>query len=658
MPVEPCIPKGPGPHGHDLYALFGAGSWVRTDVEGPGTVNRENAARYRPDIDGLRALAILPILLLHCGITQLRGGFIGVDIFFVISGYLITGIIHRDMTLGTFSIGRFYRRRIVRILPALGVMAALVLAIGCFLLLPTSLSDLGRSLAATSVFGSNIYFYATGDYFAQASDMKPLIHTWSLAVEEQFYLFYPLLLLSLRNLDRSALAKVLAGIAVISFAIGAWLAVDAATAGYFLLPSRIWELLLGGLVALGWYPRIPEGSFRSSLCLLAIAGIIVCAVLTGSGWPFPVPFALPPVAGAAFLLAYAPGTHAAKLLSSPILRGVGLISYSLYLWHRPIIAFYLVDRPVTLSWSDTAILLMLTFAAATLSYYLVEKPALKKWRGGCGPAPYLLAVIGIAAFAAAGLLVSSKADVIRPLPPRVAFVESFMGFEASPRGKAQFGTDSCFVIPTGKGFDPNCLRPASDRANVLLVGDSHAAQLSQALRKAVAPARLLQATAAGCRPLLVGKGLRRCRAIVQSALHDVDYGRVRTVILAGRWFAEDIEPLADTVRFLKGKGAAVIAVGPVVEYDADVPEILARAMLEGQPGRIAAMKLSDREQLDHELAPAVLAAGGRYVSYRPLECPGGQCRLFTITGAPLHMDHSHVTPQIAEEMAALIARGL
>lgn len=619
-------------------------------------MNREDAARYRLDIDGLRALAILPILLLHCGVTQLRGGFIGVDIFFVISGYLITGIIHRDVSAGNFSLGRFYRRRIVRILPALAFMAAIVLAIGCILLLPTSLRDLGRSLAATSVFGSNIYFYATGDYFAQASDMKPLIHTWSLAVEEQFYVFYPLLLLGLRKLDRSSLAKVLAGLAVLSFLIGGWCAANAATAGYFLLPSRIWELLLGGLVALEWYPRIREGWVRSALCLVALAGIIVCAAVTGSGWPFPVPFALPPVAGAAFLLAYAPGTGAARLLSSPVLRGVGLLSYSLYLWHRPIIAFYLVDRAVTLDWTDTAILLAMIFAVAFLSYWLVERPTLRRWRNGSGPVPHILALTGIAAFASAGLLVAANAHAIRPLPARVAFVASFMGFEASSAGKAQFGTDSCFVIPTGKDYDPRCLRPEPARPNVLLVGDSHAAQLSQALRQAIAPAHLLQATAAGCRPLLVGKGLRRCRAIVENAFHATDFAQVRTVILAGRWFTEDISPLSDTVRFLKAKGVTVIVVGPVVEYDADVPEILARAMIDGQPDRIAALRLPDREELDRQLAPVIRAAGGQYVSYRPLECPEGRCRLFTSTGAPLHMDHSHVTPQIAEEMATAIVK--
>ncbi|WP_157190191.1 acyltransferase family protein [Novosphingobium sp. Rr 2-17] len=618
-------------------------------------MKQQHAAHYRPDIDGLRSLAIVPILLLHCGVTSLRGGFIGVDIFFVISGYLITGIIVRELDQETFSLTQFYRRRIVRILPALAVMAAFTLLAGCLILLPNPLRDLGQSAAAVSVFASNIYFFATGDYFAQASELKPLIHTWSLAVEEQFYLFYPLLLLALRRLDRRRLIVILCCIGLLSFAIGGWLAAYQATAGYFLLPARIWELVLGALISLGFFPRLAHGFIRSALCLLAIAGILVCAVVTGSGWPFPVPFALPPTAAAAFLLAYAPGTSAAKLLSARIPRAIGLISYSLYLWHRPIVALYLAGRSYTLGWQDSLLLLMLSGIAATASYWLVEQPAQKRWRSGTGLKPHLSAAIGIVVWAAAGLAIAANADRIRHLPPKVSFVASYLGFEASPAGRRQFGTDRCFVIPTGKNYDPSCMTAAIDRPNVLLVGDSHAAQLSDALRQAMPNAHILQATAAGCRPLLSGQGLRRCRAIVDAAFHTTDSTKIGTVILAGRWFDADAEPLAQTVRFLKGRGFKVLIVGPVVEYDADVPEILARAMLAGDPGRILALRTIERERLDHKLAPIVKASGARYVSYLPIECPANRCRLFTATGAPLHMDQSHVTPELAQQMAQSIA---
>ena len=207
------------------------------------------ALGHRPEIDGLRSLAILPILLLHCGVSALAGGYIGVDIFFVISGYLITAIVMREVVAGSFSLVDFYRRRIVRILPALVVMIAVVLAAGCVLLFPVELRKLGQSAAATAAFGSNIYFYLTIDYFS--SDTNPLVHTWSLAVEEQFYLLYPLLLIALQRAQRRSIIGLFVVLSVISFAIGGYLAFRDPSAAFYLLPSRIWELLLGGLVALG-----------------------------------------------------------------------------------------------------------------------------------------------------------------------------------------------------------------------------------------------------------------------------------------------------------------------------------------------------------------------------------------------------------------------
>jgi peptidoglycan/LPS O-acetylase OafA/YrhL len=357
--------------------------------------------RYRPDIDGLRALAILPILLLHCGVTRLRGGFVGVDIFFVISGYLITAIMLRDIADGRFSIARFYRHRIVRILPALLVMMTVTLALGCVLLLPNQLRDLGLSAAATSVFGSNVYFYLTSDYFAAASDAKPLVHTWSLAVEEQFYLLYPLLLWSLRGLSRQRLAQVIASLAIASFAIGGWLATTYPSAAFFLLPARISELSLGALVALGAVP-VANRSIRATLCILAIAVIAASCVAVSSGWPFPVPFALPPAVAAAVLLAYGGEGPTAKLLGAWPLRTVGLISYSAYLWHRPIIAFYQIRHGSTLAPAETFGLLCASLGAAWLSFTLIERPASRRWRSGSGLAPHAVAVVLLAAMAVAG----------------------------------------------------------------------------------------------------------------------------------------------------------------------------------------------------------------------------------------------------------------
>ncbi|CAN5614228.1 acyltransferase family protein [soil metagenome] len=612
--------------------------------------------RHRADIDGLRALAIVPILLLHCGIEKLRGGFVGVDIFFVISGYLITAIITRGIADGSFSLLSFYRHRIVRILPALLFMLVIVVIAGCVVLLPNQLRDLGRSVAATSVFASNFYFYATSDYFAAASATKPLIHTWSLAVEEQFYLLYPLLLMALHRLSRRRRAAVIGGIAVLSFAIGAWLAGHDPSAGFFLLPARIWELSLGALVALGACPRIASARLRSMLCLGALGVIAASCVAISSGWPFPVPFAAPPAFAAALLIAYGETGVTARLLSLAPVRGVGLISYSLYLWHRPIITFYELAHGSSVTPSDIIILLAASLGAATISYLLVERPAITRWRSGSGLRPHLAALLILTGGAAVGLLVSARADMIRPLPPRLLKVAGYLGHDATEAGRRQFSTDRCFTLPTGKPFDRDCLSLSRDRRNIVLMGDSHAAHLSQALREFLPEVHIVQATAAGCRPLLNGRGLSACRGVMDRAFRELDFTRVDTVILSGRWLAFEESRLLETIGFLQQRGVRVVVIGPVVEYDVDLPTLIVRGQLAGDPELADRFRLADRIALDRHMQPLVAATGATYFSAVQFECPGGKCALTTRDGIPLHFDHSHLTPAGARALiAALLA---
>lgn len=601
------------------------------------------ALRYRPEIDGLRALAIVPILLLHAGVTKLRGGFVGVDVFFVISGFLITTIILRDIAAERFSIVRFYRHRIVRILPALLVMMVSVLAIGCMLLLPIQLRDLGKSAFATSAFVSNFYFYWTTNYFTGAS--KPFIHMWSLAVEEQFYLLYPLLLWHLRRWPRVRLVGLLTTLSLVSFAVGGWMAWHMPMAGFFLLPARVWELSLGALVALGAIPTITNARMRDLLCLGAIGTIIFSCIVIGSGWRFPVPFALPPAIAAATLIAYGEGGTTARLLGAWPLRWIGLISYPIYLWHRPIIAFFEMRYGSTPTPMETVTLIVATLLVAWASYTLVERPIGRHWREGTDITPHLGAIGALVAVAATGLAIAANADRIRPLPPRLALASSYLGWDTTSAGRRQFASDRCFLLPTGRPFDSDtCLKQSARQPNILLIGDSHAAHFSQALRELRPDATILQATAAGCRPLWRAKGATACRDVIDRGFATIDSGRVDTVILSGRWLRFEHNELLETIRFLRARGVrSVLVIGPSVEYDIDLPILIVQAATDGDPGLPARFLITDRMALDREMAGMVRAAGGDYVSAVEQECPGGRCTSTTVSGIPLHFDHSHFT---------------
>ncbi|MEM9108309.1 MAG: acyltransferase, partial [Pseudomonadota bacterium] len=295
---------------------------------------------YRPEIDGLRAVAVVPVILYHAGYDTFSGGFVGVDVFFVISGYLITSILLRDFEAEDFSLTRFYARRARRLLPAL-FLVCLVSAIAAVLLLPPEpLAAFFRSLLATLGFVSNILFWSESGYFAEASELKPLLHTWSLAIEEQFYVIYPLFLMVVFPRSRRIAFILLCAAWVLSFVIATWASTAAPYANFFLIPSRAFELATGALIAFlpGLMPRTPIS--RSLLAGTGMLAIAVAVFTYSSATPFPGPWALLPVIGTALVIIAASQDDAVgRLLSTPLLRWVGLISYSAYLWHWPIFVF-------------------------------------------------------------------------------------------------------------------------------------------------------------------------------------------------------------------------------------------------------------------------------------------------------------------------------
>ena len=329
--------------------------------------------KYRSEIDGLRALAVLPVILFHAGFSEFSGGFIGVDVFFVISGYLITSIILNDLAAGKFSLANFYARRARRILPPLFLVMLVCIPVAMKTMLPSQYEDFSRSLIAVTVFVSNIFFWRESDYFAADAREKPLLHTWSLGVEEQYYLLFPLFLMLVWRFGKQRTFYVLLFTAVVSIAMCEFASRAAPTANFFILPTRAWELLTGAIGAM-----LAVHAPRNASNLLSLLGLgMVVAALTfyDEGLRLPSLYTVLPVIGTLFILLYGTaGTWVARLLSWRVFVGIGLISYDAYLWHQPLFAFARVHLLTTPTPLMMGALIGLSLLLAALTWRYVERP--------------------------------------------------------------------------------------------------------------------------------------------------------------------------------------------------------------------------------------------------------------------------------------------
>lgn len=341
-----------------------------------GAVDAESRPRYRADVDGLRAIAILSVVLYHARLPLFDGGFVGVDVFFVISGYLIGGIVYRDVSRGRYSFGTFYVRRARRILPALLAMMLATAALALALLPPDDLRSFAKS-AAAALFGSaNIRFWALTHYFGIDWRQDPLVMTWSLGVEEQFYLFLPPLMLVLHRFAPRSIVPAIALLSFASMALSVRLTETQPSAAFYLLPGRAWELGIGVLAALWQEHR--RGAIGRRMAepvgAAGLAAVLLAIVTFEERTHFPGIAALLPTLGTAALIVAEPGWINRTLLAATPMRFVGLISYSWYLWHWPVMVFTRVAVGSELSAATVALVVLVSFAAAVLSWRFVEQP--------------------------------------------------------------------------------------------------------------------------------------------------------------------------------------------------------------------------------------------------------------------------------------------
>jgi peptidoglycan/LPS O-acetylase OafA/YrhL len=493
--------------------------------------------KYRPDVDGLRAVAVTLVLLFHAGLG-FSGGFIGVDVFFVISGFLITGLILKEQDAGMFSLANFWVRRIRRIIPAATVMVVAVMVAGFFLLLPSDYEDLGKSTIAQQVMLSNVYFWRNTGYFDGPADMKPLLHTWSLAVEEQFYLGYPFLLMLLHRQGRKTMFVTLMVLGIGSLAISEYGVHHHPSATFFLLPTRAWELLLGGLICF-----LPKPT-RMPLWLLAATSWLSLATILGAGWfytsttPFPGFSALVPCAATAALI-YANAmrlTFPAAVLATKPMVFIGLMSYSLYLWHWPVLALsrYWLIESQTFAFGLLAVVASVPLAFVSWKY--VETPLRRAARNGnsfnvgLAAAFSAMAVVGLASWVyrtdgfSARLPEHVKKIAEAPSVPR----DLAVGIE-----EIQLGKLPVIGVPT-KGERP---------PDFLVWGDSHAMALGGCFNSVANEMGLsgLIAARPGTVPILgVWRPAYRDNAMEapewnQEVIKFIQRTRVQNVILVSRW---------------------------------------------------------------------------------------------------------------------------
>ncbi len=374
---------------------------------------------YRPEIDGLRAVAVLSVLLCHANFTLFSGGYVGVDIFFVISGFLITSLIKKDLEAGSFSFINFWERRIRRILPPLFVVVVSTLAAGWFLYLPSDYRLLGEQSAAQSIFASNILFKTQAGYFDTTNIIKPLLHTWSLAVEEQFYLFFPIAIFAVWKYRRDKVFKYFVIFSILSFIAAAFIVRNSPSSAFYLLPFRAWELLIGSLLVLR--PFNINGIKKEILGWLGVASITIGVFLYDDKTLFPGVTALLPCFGAAAIIASNTNrlNIVGKILSMRIPVFIGLVSYSLYLWHWPILAFTRYSGLIEFTLPVALACLSASFVLAVLSWEFIEAPFRKKQVFATTKNIYLAAVASLLLMAGAGLAIYLTQGVPQRLPPEV-----------------------------------------------------------------------------------------------------------------------------------------------------------------------------------------------------------------------------------------------
>lgn len=608
--------------------------------------------KYRADIDGLRAVAVGLVVAYHAFPEYVPGGFVGVDIFFVISGYLVTSILLKEHDRGTYSLLSFYERRVRRLFPALLLVLAAVLVAGWFLLYPDEYVELGRHAFAGAFFVSNVVSWMDAGYFDAQAGYKPLLHLWSLAVEEQFYLVFPLLLALAVRAKAGVLILIAAGIAA-SFLYGLWvLPVDPASA-YFLPQSRFWQLLIGSaLGALHWEGLLNNVQVGGAPSFVGMALMVGTAFAISPETPFPGWWAVPPTIGAAMFIASSPSNWVNRMVALRPLVWVGLISYPLYLWHWPLLSFAWIVEAEQPGGKVRLALVGVSVALAALTYLFVERRVRHgltwKWAPiGMAASVFLVGLAG-------HLVVREQGVKQRPGSTVIAAQAEFMG-ALWPYVSNDLCLNSYPFSEVEKLRWWFCSQNRPGSPEILLMGNSYANQMYPGLVNTEPFAHHVILSIGTCEPIAVRpeeavgvattsacQGPRRLEQ--QSLINGIiEEHKPKLVIMAGLSETPDdiyIDRLIERILFAQENGSYVVLVKPTVKLGADIRSCFARPLkTAARDCRVAADSL---HAVNERLAPMFDAVQERapetlVFSVDELFCREDGCS-FLLDGLPLLRD--------------------
>ena len=626
------------------------------------TLTNSNHLKYRAYIDGLRAIAVLAVLFFHADIG-FHGGYVGVDVFFVISGYLITRIILEDLDNGRFQIIEFWERRVRRILPALAVVVLACLVAGWFLFFPLDFGQLGQSVLAQAMLVSNVHFYLESGYFSPAAEVKPLLHTWSLAVEEQFYLLFPFLLIAFQHFSRKSLVPAILLLCVVSFGLCVYLSYTHALACFYLLPTRAWELLIGSfLAAIPAQRTSPRWVTESFSCggLLAILGAVF---FYDRHTRFPGVAALLPCVGAALVI-WANGhtlTSVGRLLAAPPMVFIGLISYSLYLWHWPVLVFFKYWAIDPIPTSQRLLLLLASLVMAALSWKFVEMPFRKRIAAKSRSRIFTFAGVTTAVLFFAALAVYKLQGLPSRLPPDALAYATYMNGKTIHAFRIELSLNQALngdFVELGIGDKHLPI-------GLFVWGDSHAMAVNPVLDILCKEHsfRGVAATHSATAPLvgyedrsefgLKGDSIAFNDAVVEF----IRRKHVNNVVLAARWdYYIDIDKgtnrlrsgVLATINALHDSGARIWIMRQVPKHRWNVPQALVSAAWHGGSPEELGCSLAEHLQEIKRQDPIFEGFGAKFSSVTVLDPTdlfvnaSGRCRVAE-GGKPLYMDKDHLT---------------